>query len=88
MAGKSNIIDIIAKLLLPLVIAVLGVTYNIIQERHNQEQLAANRATGLMRHLVSKNPEERKLAVVVITHLAEKKLVPPELAVKLREWKL
>ncbi len=83
MAGKTNTIEIISKLLLPLVIAVLGIVYNIVQERHNQEQLAANRATSLMKHLVSKNPEERKLAIVVITHLAAKKQVSPELAASL-----
>ncbi|KAA3619990.1 MAG: hypothetical protein DWQ05_04495 [Calditrichaeota bacterium] len=83
MAGSRNFVDIGSKLLLPIVIAVIGITFNIIQERHNEQQLAADRATGLMTHLVSENPEERKIAIVVIGHLAENDQVPPELAAAL-----
>lgn len=83
MAGFKDAVDTFSKILWPIVVAGIGVFFNIVQFESNKQQLAADRVTSLLQHLASDNTNERKLAVTVIRDLAEREQVPPELGAAL-----
>ena len=68
-----------SKLLLPLVIAGLGVVFGYIQHRADVEQRKADRVTSFITHLASTNDKEREIAIRVMNVLIEKNQLPTEL---------
>jgi len=80
MAKFNEVVDTISKLLLPIVVASIGLIYNYVQDKNHQAQLALNRTTALLKQLASTNPAERKGAVIVMNYLVQQGEIPPDLA--------
>ena len=68
-----------SKLLLPLVIAGVGLVFSYIQHRSDVEQRKADRVTSFIKHLASDNVEEKELALRVMNVLIDQGQLPSEL---------
>ncbi len=68
-----------SKLLLPLVIAGVGIVFSYIQHRSDVEQRKADRVTSFIKHLASDNIEEKELALRVMNVLIDQGQLPSEL---------
>lgn len=88
--------EALAGILLPLLVALGGGAYTLIQDRHNEaallqqkqrEQLVtrSQQIAGLLQHLASDKPRERLLAVTVAQQLASDALIPSELMAAIAE---
>lgn len=75
----SSMADAASKLLLPLVIAGVGVVFSYFQHRSDVEQRKADRVTSFITHLASDNDEEKELALRVMNVLIDEGQLPPEL---------
>ncbi len=71
--------EAVSKLLLPLVIAGVGVVFSYIQHRSDVEQRKADRVTSFIKHLASDNIEEKELALRVMNVLIDEGQLPSEL---------
>jgi hypothetical protein len=59
-------IDISAKLMLPLVLAIIGAIYTVGKDTQAEKQRQWERDSGLMRMLASSNSDERQLGLKII----------------------
>jgi len=61
-------IDILAKIMTPVVLFTFGTLYNMHQTRINEAQKASDRVASLVKSLSSPNVEERKTALALLNY--------------------
>ena len=76
---KRDWIDIIAKLLIPVVIAIGGILYSAHQAKVESERLALERDIGYVKMLASTNENEKKLGMGIIGIFSRQHKFSPEL---------
>ncbi|MEK7830889.1 MAG: hypothetical protein AAB401_07380 [Acidobacteriota bacterium] len=65
-------IDILAKIMTPVVLFVFGTLYNMHQNRVAESQRAADRVASLVKSLSSQNVEERKTVLALLSYESSK----------------
>ena len=74
-------IDIVAKIMTPVVLFALGTLYNLHQNKLTESQKVADRVTSLVKSLSSEKADERKVALALLKYERAKNpnAVPDEL---------
>jgi len=77
--GKRDWVDVIAKLLIPVAIFVIGQQVSCQKDASDREQRRFDRNASLLKSLASKDENEKLITLATINYLIEKNDFPPEL---------
>jgi hypothetical protein len=81
----TKVLSALGSIAIPIAVFVVGNRLSARQQDQSVAQLRADRVERMMAHLVSQNPDEKKLAVRVCAYLANEQQFPAELMPMLAE---